>query len=219
MGVRQEFEGELDQLKKRIITMATKAEKSLLLAIQALTEQNIDLATHVIDSDRAINDLDEEISEAAIWLIAKQQPVATDLRKIISTIRIANDLERIGDQAVNIAVATMQIGSRPLYKPLEDIPLMSEKVLKMLTGSLEAYQTDNTILAKKVADDDNEIDELYEALVQELLTTIAKSPELTEQITQLAFVCRYLERVADHITNISEHILFTVKGKHVDLNQ
>ena len=218
MGVRQEFEGELDQLKGLVIAMATKAEKSLVLAMQTLTEQNTDLAANVIDNDHAINHLDEEISETAIWLIAKQQPVATDLRKIISTIRIANDLERIGDQAVNIAVSAMQIGTHPLYKPLEDIPLMSEKVHNMIIGSLEAYKTDDTVLAKKVADDDNEIDEMYEALIQELLITIAKSPELTEQITQLAFVCRYLERIADHVTNISEHILFTVKGKHVDLN-
>lgn len=219
MGVRQEFEGELVQLKTLIIAMAAKAEKSLLTAMQALKEQNPGLAAKAIDNDHEINQLDEEISETAIWLIAKQQPVATDLRKIISTIRIANDLERIGDQAANIAVAAIKIGNRPLYKPLEDIPKMSEKVHHMMTGILEAYKTDDTVLAKKVADDDNEIDEMYEALVQEMLIKIAESPELTEQIAQLAFVCRYLERIADHVTNISEQILFTVKGKRVDLNR
>lgn len=218
MVVRQEFEGELDQLKDLVVQMATKAEQSLLLAMQALTEQNIDLAENIVDKDQAINHLDEKISETAIWLIAKQQPVATDLRKIISSIRIANDLERIGDQAVNIAISTMKIGNEPLYKPLEDIPLMSKKVHHMLVGSLKAYKTDDILLAKKVADDDNEIDSMYEATVQELLEEIAKSPELIKQITQLAFICRYLERIADHVTNISEHILFTIKGKRIDLN-
>lgn len=218
MPVRKEFEGELDELKELVLTMATKAETSLQLAIQALTKQDTELASQVIDKDHEINNLDEEISEAAIWLIAKQQPVATDLRKIISTIRIANDLERIGDQAVNIAMAAMKIGDRPLYKPLEDIPRMSEKVHNMIIGSIDAYKSEDTVLAKKVADDDNEIDDMYETLIQELLEAIVKSPELTEQITQLAFVTRYLERIADHVTNISEHILFTVKGKHIDLN-
>lgn len=218
MVVRQEFEGELDQLKKLIVEMAMKAEKALLLSMQALTEQNMELAEKVIDEDNKINELDEEIAETAIWVIAKQQPVATDLRKVISSIRIANDLERIGDQAVNIAVSTIKIGTHPLYKPLEDIPRMCDKVHHMLIGSIDAYQTDDTVLAKRVADDDNEVDSMYEALIEELLAKISKQPELTTQITQLAFVSRYLERIADHVTNISEHILFTVKGKHVDLN-
>lgn len=219
MGVRQEFEGELDQLKELVVTMATKTEKALLLSMEALTEQKIELAEKIITEDIQINHLDEAISETAIWLIAKQQPVATDLRKIISSIRIANDLERIGDQAVNIAISTFKIGQSPLYKPLEDIPKMCNKVHQMITGSLAAYKSDDIILAKKVADDDNEIDLMYEGIIEELLAKIADAPELTTQITQLAFVCRYLERIADHVTNISEHILFTVKGKHVDLNR
>ncbi len=218
MVFRQEFEGELNRLKTLIVEMSMKAEKALLLSMQALAEQNTELAEKVMDEDTKINELDEKIAETAIWLIAKQQPVATDLRKVISSIRIANDLERIGDQAVNIAVSTIKIGAHPLYKPLEDIPRMCNKVHHMLTGSIDAYQTDNTILAKKVADDDNEVDSMYEALIEELLAKIAEMPDLTAQITQLAFVSRYLERIADHVTNISEHILFTIKGEHVDLN-
>jgi len=219
VGVREKFDRELEQLKTLVINMATKAEQALASAIQSLVEQNENLALQVIDNDHDINRLDEKINETAIWLIAKQQPVATDLRKIISSLKIANDLERIGDQAVNIAVATVKIANQPLYKPLEDIPKMSERVQNMLNGGITAYKTDDLKLAKQVADEDNAIDEMYHTLIQELLQKLTESPELTNQITQLAFICLYLERIADHVTNICEHMIFAIEGKRVDLNR
>lgn len=219
MGVREKFDSELENLKTLVINMATKAEQSLLSAMKALVDKNEDLALQVIDNDHNINRLDEKINETAIWLIAKQQPVATDLRKIISSLKIANDLERIGDQAVNIAVATVKIANQSLFKPLEDIPKMSERVLAMINGSIKAYKTDDLKLAKQVADEDNAIDEMYDTLIQELLQKLTESPELTNQITQLSFICLYLERIADHVTNICEHMIFALEGTRVDLNR
>lgn len=219
MGVREKFDSELENLKTLVINMATKAEQSLLSAMKALVDKNEDLALQVIDNDHNINRLDEKINETAIWLIAKQQPVATDLRKIISSLKIANDLERIGDQAVNIAVATVKIANQSLFKPLEDIPKMSEQVLAMINGSIKAYKTDDLKLAKQVADEDNAIDEMYDTLIQELLQKLTESPELTNQITQLSFICLYLERIADHVTNICEHMIFALEGTRVDLNR
>lgn len=219
MGVREKFDSELENLKTLVINMATKAEQSLLSAMKALVDKNEDLALQVIDNDHSINRLDEKINETAIWLIAKQQPVATDLRKIISSLKIANDLERIGDQAVNIAVATVKIANQSLFKPLEDIPKMSEQVLAMINGSIKAYKTDDLKLAKQVADEDNAIDEMYDTLIQELLQKLTESPELTNQITQLSFICLYLERIADHVTNICEHMIFALEGTRVDLNR
>ncbi|GAA0345648.1 phosphate signaling complex protein PhoU [Bacillus carboniphilus] len=219
MNVRQEFQEELNVLKSLLLNMGKRAENALRESIKALQEQDVDLALKIIDEDYKINRLDDEINEKAIWLIAKQQPVATDLRRIIASIKIATDLERVGDQAVNIAKSTIRIGKEALFKPLKDIPAMADRVLQMHVGVLEAFDKEDYNLAKEVAEMDNEVDEMYGKLVNELLSNIPKSPELTAQITQLAFVCRYLERSADHTTNISESVIFTVKGKNYDLNR
>lgn len=218
MSVRMGFEGELENLKNLIRKMGERALNALTESMEALVNQDVERALEIIDKDYKINRLDEEINEKVIWLIAKQQPVASDLRKIIASIKISTDLERIGDQAVNIAKSTIRIGDKQLFKPLKDIPDMGTKVSLMLSQVLDTFHEEDANKALKIADLDDEVDEMYGSLVQELLDYIAKNPDVTSQVTQLAFICRYLERIGDHATNISENVVFMVKGKLYDLN-
>ncbi|KMY48948.1 phosphate signaling complex protein PhoU [Peribacillus loiseleuriae] len=218
MSVRQGFEEELFALKNLVLEMGTRAGNALHESMEALVTQDIDRALKVIDKDYRINRIDQEINEKVIWLIAKQQPVASDLRRIISSIKISTDLERIGDLAVNVAKSTIRIGEKELFKPLYDIPLMAEKAASMLNQVMLAYDVQDEDKARETAELDNEIDEMYGRLIQELLEYIAKNPEVTSQVAQLSFICRDLERVGDHVTNISENIVFMVKGQLYDLN-
>jgi phosphate transport system protein len=178
----------------------------------------VDKALKIIEDDGQINLMEEEINDKAILLIAQQAPVAIDLRRVIVAIKISSDLERVGDLAVNIAKSVIRIGSKDLIKPIEEIPRMAEMANKMVADSLKAYDDEDVSFAKKVAQLDDEVDETYGRLVQELLELMTKKPEYTPQITQLSFICRHVERVADHSTNISEHLLYLVKGRRYDLN-
>jgi phosphate transport system protein len=218
MSIRQGFEGELIDLKSLVLEMGTKAANALHESVEALVTQDIDGAIKVIDKDYKINRIDQEINEKAIWMVAKQQPVASDLRRIISCIKMSTDLERIGDIAVNIAKSTIRIGQKELFKPLQDLPLMAEKVASMLTQVMIAYTEEDEDKAREIAELDNDIDEMFGKIIQDILAHIAQNPEVTSQAAQLSFICRDLERVGDHVTNISENIVFMVIGQLYDLN-
>ena len=159
-----------------------------------------------------MNRLDSEITEKAIKLIALQQPMASDLRGIVTSIRISSDLERMADQALNIAEVVMHIGDEPLMKPLELIPLMAAKTRQMVKNSLDAFVNKNTSLAKLVIDRDDEIDNLFVELWDELIDIIESEPHKANQAVNLIFAGRCLERIADHATNISEETIYLVKG-------
>jgi phosphate transport system protein len=218
MAVRERFEYDLQELQKKLLEIGNFAEEALHKAIKALETQNIELALEIMDDDSQADLLYEEINDLAILLIAKQQPVAIDLRRIIVAIKIATDIERIADFAVNIAKSTIRIGSEPLIKPIEHIKQMHKISTEMLRMSLEAFNDEDINKAKKVADMDDQVDDLYGETIKELLQINLQKPEFLPQITQLSFVCRYLERAADHVTNISEHIFYLVKGRQYDLN-
>lgn len=218
MSVREKFHDDLKELQEKLLSLGKFAEGALSKSIDALEQQNIELALEIIDNDNEADLLYEEINDFSILLIAKQQPVAIDLRRIIVGIKIATNIERIADFAVNIAKATIRIGNEPLVQPIVYIKQMYEISIKMLRLSLEAYYDEDTLKAKKVADMDDQVDELYGQAIQELMKINLQYPELMAQITQLSFTCRYLERAADHMTNISEHIFYLVKGRQFDLN-
>ncbi|WP_171016873.1 phosphate signaling complex protein PhoU [Pseudalkalibacillus caeni] len=218
MVVRGNFQTELEQLKNMLLELGKKAETAMNRAIEALKTQNVDDAIHIIEDDAEINVLEDEINDLAILMIAKQQPVATDLRRIIVALRISTDLERVGDLAVNIAKSVIRIGDGKLIKPIEEIPRMAAIAQKMNADVLEAFYKEDVDLAKKVAEIDDQVDDMYGRLVQELLELMTQNPDFIRQITQLAFICRYIERYADHATNISESVIYLVKGKHYDLN-
>ncbi|WP_408006776.1 phosphate signaling complex protein PhoU [Pseudalkalibacillus sp. A8] len=219
MVVRESFQTQLDELREMLVELGQLAENALEEAIDALKNQDIDKALRIIDNDYRINDLEEEINDKAILLIAKQAPVASDLRRIIVSIKISSDVERIADFAVNIAKSVIRIGNEPLIKPLEDIPDLAETAKSMLTEAIEAYKEEDIVLAKNMADKDDYVDEKYGQLIQEILGKLKEYPDSTNQIIQLSFICRYIERTADHATNIAESIVYLVKGKHYDLNE
>lgn len=218
MSVRGKFDYDLKELQGKLLEIGSFAQDALTRSIEALETKNIELALEIIDDDAQADLMYEEINDFAILLIAKQAPVAIDLRRIIVAIKIATDIERIADYAVNIAKSTIRIGAEPLVKPIVHIKQMHMFTLEMLKLSLEAFDDEDIVKAKKVAQMDDEVDDLYGQTIRDLLQINLQNPEFLPQITQLSFICRFLERAADHITNISEHIFYLVKGRQYDLN-
>ncbi|TYR82405.1 phosphate signaling complex protein PhoU [Priestia megaterium] len=218
MVVREKFHGDLKILREKLLEIGRLAEVALNKSVEALQTKNVDLALEIIDSDIEVDQLEEEINDLAILLIAKQQPVAIDLRRIIVAIKIASDIERMADFAVNIAKSSIRIGKEELIKPLEHVQKMHTIATEMLELSLKAYHEEDLVLAKKVAEMDDEVDALYGTTIKDLLSLAKEKQEAINQITQLLFVARYLERMADHTTNVAESIFYLVKGKRYDLN-
>ncbi|WP_035002388.1 phosphate signaling complex protein PhoU [Bhargavaea cecembensis] len=218
-NVRKTFESELEELKGKLLRMVDLAERQLGDSMSALQTQNLTLANAVKQNDAEINALDDEINQKVIQLITQQQPVATDLRKIIVALKISTDMERIGDLAVNIAKSTLHIGDEPLIKPIVDIPKMGDAVRVMLRKAFDAYDLEDIDLAFELAKEDDAIDEAYGRLIRELMGYMHRNPDYVNQITQLAFISRHLERVGDHVTNMAENIIFMVKGKTLNLNE
>lgn len=218
MVVRERFEIDLNKLREMLLELGRMTEEALTTAMESLVEQDVEKALTVIEEDSKIDKLELELNDFAILLIAKQSPVAVDLRRIIVALKIAADIERMADHAVNIAKSTIRIGSEALIKPLNDLPRMHQLSIEMLRESLKAYNEEDLVLAKKISEIDDQVDELYGAVTKELLSMMPKHPEHIAQITQLAFVARYIERTADHATNIAENIFYQVKGQHYDLN-
>ncbi|MGG0716490.1 phosphate signaling complex protein PhoU [Robertmurraya massiliosenegalensis] len=218
MVVREQFQLDLNELQAKLLELGRLASVALKNSIEALETCNIEMALKVIDDDSEADALYEEINDFAILLIAKQAPVAIDLRRIIVAIKIATDIERIADFAVNIAKSTIRIGNEEHVQSLQHVKKMYNITTEMLELSLKAFSEEDVVIAKKVADMDDEVDELYGSTIRELLELNHSYPDNIPQITQLSFICRYLERSADHVTNIAESIFYLVKGRHYDLN-
>lgn len=218
MVVREKFEFDLNELGKKLLTLGNLTDEALKKSIHALDTKNVELALEVMEDDTKADLLYEEINDFAILLIAKQSPVAKDLRRIIVAIKIATDIERIADFAVNISKSAIRIGNEEHVKPIEHVKKMYSVTSEMLKLSLEAFNDEDIAKAKQVADMDDEVDSLYGQTIQDLLKLNQHNSNNTSQVTQLSFVCRYLERAADHVTNIAEHVFYLVKGKHYDLN-
>lgn len=218
MTIRERFDVDLHSLQDSIIELYNRTEIALNKSFEALNTRNIDLALQVFDEDRPIDRLEEEINDFAIMLITRQQPVATDLRRVIVSIKIASDLERLADYAVNIARVTIKIGEEELIKPLEHINQMFNYVMEMLHLAMESYKEEDVSKAKKVSELDDKIDDLYGIVIKDLLKLTPDNSDKLMQISQLSFLARYLERAGDHITNIGENTLYLVKGRHYALN-
>nr|WP_263327293.1 phosphate signaling complex protein PhoU [Neobacillus sp. Marseille-Q6967] len=218
MSTRSNFDNNLKELNDLLIEMARKSESAIKESINTLIQQDLEKAKEIIQNDTIIDDLEHEINNKAIVLIAKESPVARDLRRIIVALKISSEVERIADNAVNIAKSTLHIGDEKHIKEIVDIPKMMDLALEMLSNSLTSFLKEDVDLAKNCAKKDDKVDEMYGILIKELMGYIQKNPDKTNQITQLAFVCRYIERVADHSTNIAEHVIYLVTGKRYDLN-
>ena len=215
---RTQFDAYLDELREALIAMGKEVEEAIQKAVVSLKEMNVPLAQSVINSDPKINEMEEKIEEIGTRIIATQQPVAKDLRRIIIAFRMAGDLERMADLAVDIAKGTTRIETEGLIKPLVDIPRMAEIVQLMTNDSIQSYIREDVQLAYKMAQMDDEVDQLHSQILRELFTYIMENSRHVNQALQLCFVSRYLERMADHATNIGESVVYLVQGKRPDLN-
>lgn len=219
MSVREKFEFELNSAQEELISLSTMAVNALNKSMEALISQDVDAALEVIEDDKDINQLEEFINDRVILLIAKQSPVATDLRRLVVTIKVASDMERVGDYAVNIAKETIRIGKQELLPQITQIQQMQKLAVAMLRQVIEAFVEEDVVKAKEIAELDDQVDELYGDVIRKLMRAGGENPDRLSQITQLAFISRYMERSADHATNIAEQLFYLVRGQHYDLNK
>jgi len=209
------FQEELGQLKARLLEMGGLAEERVRTAIQALVERDPALVARVLDGDAPINQLHIEIDGRCVKLLALHQPMAVDLRAILSAVKINTDLERVGDLAINIAEAALRYLAHAAVKELIDIPRMADIAQRMLRDALDAFVRRDTALAQRVLDADDELDGLKTQVFRELLTSMLQAPQTIEPAIDLILVSRHLERIGDHATNIAEDVIFMVSARDV----
>lgn len=219
MTARREFDIGLVQLQKMLTEMGERVEKALQEAMQSLESLDMALAQRLIREDPELNRLEERISDLGAKLIATQQPVAKDLRRILVALKISSDLERMGDLAVDIAKAAQRLEGQTLIKPLVDLPRMAELARTMIGESIRSYVDENVDLAYKMAKDDDQIDALYSQILRDLILFMADNQKNINQAMNLCFVGRYIERIADHATNIGENVVYLVVGTRPELNR
>jgi phosphate transport system protein len=213
METRTIFHKKLREIQDDILAMGSMVSKAILRSIDALKDRDLELAHQIIADDKKVNQKRFEIEEKCIELIATQQPMASDLRIILSVLIIVSEVERIGDYAEGIAKIAIMIGDEPPLKPLIDIPRMAEQTVDMLRRSLDAFVNRDAEAAKKISTEDDTIDHLYDQVFRELLVFMAEDPKTITRATRLIWVAHNLERAADRVTNICERVIFIVTGK------
>lgn len=209
------FQEELEQLKARLLEMGGLAEDRVRLAVRGLVDRDLAIVERVLGNDAAINQLHIEIDDRCFKLLALHQPMAVDLRAIVSAVKINTDLERVGDLAVNIAEAVRRYLQHPPVKELIDIPRMAVIAQDMLRDALDAYVRRDIPLAQNVLDRDDELDALKTLVFRELLEHMLRDPATIEPSLDLILISRHLERIGDHATNVAEDVIFMVSAKDV----
>jgi len=212
---RHHFEDELKTLKNRLLEMGALVEDRVHRAVHSLIDRKAEEAEAIIAGDREVNELHIEIDDRCLKLLATQTPLAVDLRLITSAIKINSDLERIGDQAVNVAENVVKMLPQPTLKPLIDIPRMAEIAEKMTRDALDSFVKRDPELARDVLRRDDEVDQLKDQVFRELLTYMMADPGTIQRALALILISRNLERIADHATNIAEDVIFLVEAKDV----
>ncbi|MBR7797019.1 phosphate signaling complex protein PhoU [Agaribacter marinus] len=218
MNTRGQFHHEIEEINQDIIQVAKLTEKALNNALNSLYEQDITLANQVIEDDKEIDKKEIDINDKVILLIAKQQPVATDLRRLITALKIVTDLERMADNAKNIARSAIRLGENGETLLPHGLANMQTYIIEMLQIAMESFSNEDIILAAQLSEMDDKVDKQNKLIISELLGETATKPDKIQYIMQVAFCARYLERYADHITNIGESILYLVKGENFNLN-
>lgn len=216
---RKVFEASLEELHNDLIRMGSIVEKQIHDCIEALVSQNAEKAEKIMINDDIVDALEREIEDKAIRLIAMQQPLAIDLRNIFTTTKIVTDLERMADYAVDVAKITVRLKDEKYIKELIDIPRMAEIVILMIKDSLDAYVAGDIEKAYEVCKRDDQVDDIYKEVFDELLQLMFKNQATVNQATQFLFICKWLERIADHTTNICEWTIYLVTGEKVNLNE
>lgn len=218
MRTRATFDQALSELQQEITRMGFYVEEAISRAVESLAKQDENMAQSVIDGDVIIDDQYQLIENKCLKLIATQQPMAKDLRRIATGLMIITDLERMADLACDIAKITIRIACQPLIKPLLDIPRMAQIAQKMVKESLDAYVREDVQLAVSMAKEDDLVDSLHNQVLRELLVFMMENPKTINQATALLFASRHLERIADHATNIGERIVYLATGERKELN-
>ncbi len=209
------FDQELNDLRSRILGMGGKVEMMIAGSVKALVERDTALAERVIAMDHEINTIEVSVDEKCLELLALRQPAARDLRFITLALKIVTDIERIGDQCANIAKRVRELNEEPPLKPYIDIPRMAAWTETMLKEALDAFVTGDDQLAIKVCMDDSFVDDLNMQIQRELLSFMIEDPATISRAIKLTYISKYLERIADHATNIAEMVIFMVKGKDI----
>ncbi|MCX7991843.1 MAG: phosphate signaling complex protein PhoU [Proteobacteria bacterium] len=208
-----QLDQDIERIKNLIVLMEDNVERAIFNAFKSLMERDDALAQKVFELEREINSLDVEIDEDCIKTIALRQPVAGDLRFIITAMKITSDLERIGDLAVNMAERVIELNEEPPLKPYIDLPKVFEIVRLMVRDSLRAFFEKNTDIAYKVIKEDDKVDKLTEQIGNELTLFMIKDPTTINRATKISFLTKYLERIADHAENIARSVIYLVEGK------
>lgn len=216
--VRQSFERQLGEVEEDMLVLAGMVERAIERSIEALKNRDIELARVVIVEDMEINTKRYETEEKCLELLATQQPMAHDLRTIVAVLHIIVDLERMGDHAEGIAKIAIMLADEPPLKPYIDIPRMAEIATRMLTQSLDAFKRKDVELARRVCDEDDLVDQLYDQVYHELIVFMLNDPRTIERATHITWIAHNLERIADRVTNICERVVYMVQGKIEELN-
>lgn len=211
----QSFEEDLGLLKDLLLQMGGMIETSLRQTQEALLSNNAEMAKKVIQKDSELDQLEKDVDEKAISILALRQPAATDLRFVTSAMKICTDLERLGDITVNICERIVELSRYEQLKPYEDLPKLMNLTAEIITKAIDSFVKQSPPLAEEVLKSEAPVDQLYKKIHSELRTIISKSPEAFERGLNLIFISKSLERMADHATNIAEYVIFTVKGLDV----
>lgn len=210
---RTDYIEAIDMLKEEVLKMGELSKGAVHGAVQSLIGKDFDLASKIVREDHRINELELEIEKRCMDLIALQQPVAKDLRIIGTCMKIITDLDRLSDLGVNIARITIKIGDKPLVKPLIDIPRMGKLAAEMIDDALEAFMNEDVELARGISKNEEEVDALYDQVRRELITFMIEDPHTIAIASDLSFIARYLERIADHACNIAARVIYMVTGE------
>lgn len=216
MQTRETFHSGLKDLKESIVHLGQEADRAFNDVIQAFMTNDFSKYEEIKENDKLINQQEITINERATLLIARQQPVASDLRKIIVAIKISSDLERVGDLAVDISKAGLRISNSKIDTTM--LVEMGKVASDMLKSTLSAYEQGNVLEAQQIAALDDQVDDLYAQFIKQIFNLVISEQFEIEQVTQLAFISRYIERIADYATNIAELIIYEVNGQYFDLN-
>ncbi len=209
---RENFHRILDETQQNVLRMGSLVEEAITKAVDALSRNDVKLADEILRADDYIDDLNVLIETNCLNLLALQQPMASDLRTIAAMLDVIIDLERIGDHACDIAQITKNLANEPQLKPLIDIPLMAARAREMLRESLDAFSHHDAEIAHAVPQKDDEVDRLYRKVFAELIQFMTKDPKAIGRASNLLLVALYLERIADHATNICERVVYMVEG-------
>ena len=211
--MQRHFDEQIAQLKHELLTMSGRAEEIIRKALESLMSRDTVLADEVFDDDRTIDRMEIDIEEACIQLLALQQPLASDLRLITSALKISNDLERVGDHAVNIAGCAKTLAAKPPVKPLADLPALAEKSIDMLRDALDSFVRGDAEAARRLVRRDDQVDEHKRQMFAELMRRMIADPQQVERSMTLVLVGRNLERIGDLATNVAEEVVFIAEAR------